>query len=115
MPTIPSELSLALSSAVTSIASIILSMLIELFPPFATWWDGVEDRWKKSYRGLACLLLTLLTIAFLHFADYVPIVIATLADALRFVLTVLVAWVISVLGTEVLYQTSAPALPRKKG
>lgn len=93
---------------------LLLSLLIEIVPPFAKWWDTVDDLNKRAYRAWAGLALALLLSLYLHLTGEVPADFSTVAAALRYLTTILTAWIGFVFAGETFYQSTERLLPRKR-
>jgi hypothetical protein len=107
-------LAVALPLVLPSVFGSFLSMLIELVPAFARWWDPLPDAEKKAFRAWAGLALSAVIVAYLHFSRLMALQLASVADWLTLGGAVLVAWVTFVLGAQKTYETTEPHLPRKQ-
>jgi len=94
--------------------AIILSLLIELIPPFAKMWGPLSDEVKRSVRGWTGLVLSIATMTFLHFSELFLLDFSTPPAVLLTVFSVLSGWTSFVLSGETTYQTAYSLLPRKQ-
>ena len=94
--------------------AILLSLLIELVPAFAKVWGPLSAETKKSIRGWAGLVLSVATMAFLHFSELFMLDFSTTPAVLITVFSVLSGWTSFVLSGETTYQTVYSLLPRKR-
>jgi len=101
----------SLSPLVTTIFGIIVSLLVEQVPVFARWWDGLTNDVKKSYRGLAGLVITVI-LAVLHYTQLVDLGLGSTISVIG-IMTLIMSWVQFVLGAEVVYQLVGKLMPRK--
>lgn len=99
---------------ITLCASIVLSLLIELLPGFARWWDTVPAAYKRAYRGWAGLLIAVVASIVLYVLGELALDLTTLQGWLQAVLNILTAWVAFALGGETTYASAKPYLPRKQ-
>lgn len=103
-----------LSTAISAVFSVVLSLAIELIPPFARWWDTKDDSVKRAIRGWVGLVIAAVTVAFVHFADVYVIDMTSTKSVLLALFTVLSGWVSFVLGGQATFETAYPVLPRKR-
>ena len=102
------------TAAVNGLWAILLSLLVELVPAFAKKWGPLLPEQKKSIRGWAGLVLSVATMAFLHFAELFTLDLSTVPAILLTVFSVLAGWTSFVLSGETTYQTVYSLLPRKR-
>jgi hypothetical protein len=96
------QIALFLPAAVT----ILLSLVVELVPSLATWWDDLKDEIKRAYRAWASLAIVFVIGSVTFFAtEGSTVQVAALG----------IGWVMSIVGSEAVYQLIAPILPRKQG
>ena len=104
-----------LSTAISAVFSVVLSLAVELVPPFAKWWDTKEDSVKRAIRGWTGLVIAAVAVAFVHFAEIYVVDVTSTKSVLLALFTVLSGWVSFVLGGQTTFETAYPMLPRKRG
>jgi len=102
-----------LPGVLSVVVGILLSRVIELVPKWAHWWDEQPDEYKYAYRGWIGLAVAILLVAFAYFAGYYQAPLATTADWLVLIGSVIVAWVMFLGGAEGTYSLTYKRLPRK--
>ena len=105
----------ALLTALNVVFGVLLSLVMELFPGFAVWWDAVPNAYKRAYRGWAGLVLAVVIAAVLSVLGQLTFDLTTATGVLTAALQVATAWIAFIFGGEATYQTAAPVFPRKRG
>lgn len=104
---------LLLVPLITTVFSVLLALLPELFPPFAKWWDTLDRAYKQALRAWTGMVITIL-IFVIHFTGLADVGLgATLT--FKIILLGILAWVAFVQGGEATYQATRLMLPRKRG
>ena len=105
---------LALPPVLSMVFAFLLSRLVELWPPFAVWWDAVAPEYKIAYRGWAGLVLATVLVLFGYFSGFIEFEVGSLEAALILIAAVVISWLLFVGGAEGTYRLTAASLPRKQ-
>ena len=100
-----------MTALISGVISGVLSLSLELIPGFAAWWDNIASDYKKFYRAIAGLVITILLVG-AHFLTGFDLGLGSVFswETLR---SASAAWLAFVFGADMLYQALKRILPRK--